>query len=143
MIPPSVVQRKAPKKSSILTLRDVMTKLKPQVTAVPILEPVAVQSRKATTAKTPRPRPTVTKARGLQDHLSISQASTTFPENFSMASTTGRSIASFHSAERDKMRTFMTNLLKQQWESWLRKRCSEPLPVVEIVDNVSVQSEIL
>ena len=86
-----------------------MTKPKPQVTAVPL----------STTTKKQR-----AEVRGLQDQLAISQASSAKRISLLRQQLTAQSQA--FTAERYEMRTFMTNLMRQQRGSrWSRSRCAQ------------------
>ena len=78
----AIIKRKSPTKMSVTTLLDTLAKPKTTGTAIPVvgndqplLAPVVTKPRRAPAAKPQRPRPTVSDVRGLQEQLTISQAS--------------------------------------------------------------------
>jgi len=115
----ATIKRKSPTKMSVATLRDTLAKPKTSGTAIPVvgddqprLAPVVTKPRRAPAAKPQRPRPTVSDVRGLQDQLTISQASDAKQISLLRQQLTAQAQA--FTAERDEMRLFMTNLMKQQ-----------------------------
>jgi len=118
-----------------------MTKLKPAGAALPVivddqppLAPVVVKPRRATAVKPQRPRPTVSDVRGLQDQLTISQASSAKQISLLRQQLTAQ-VQAF-TAESDDIRVFMINLMKQQQE----KQVEAPA-VIDMFDDASVISE--
>ena len=140
------VRRQSPKKTSISTLRDTMAKPKPAgiaVTAVadnqPPLATVGVQPRRAA-AKPARPRPTVSDVRSLQDQLALSQKSSAQQISLLRQQLTAQQQA--FTAERDEMKLFMTNLMKQQRGKQVDAPAPpQSMPVIDMVDDASESSE--
>ena len=146
--PAVAIPRKSPKKLSIAALRETVAKPKTSGTAMPVvgddqplLAPVITKPRRAPAAKPQRPRPTVTEVRGLQDQLTISQASSAKQISLLRQQLTAQAQA--FTAERDEMRLFMTNLMRQQRGEQVEVPTQPAsLPIIDMVDDVSVDSEL-
>ena len=114
-----------------------MAKPKPvgiAVTAVvdnqPPLATGGFQPRRAA-AKPAQPRPTVSDVRNLQDQLALSQKSSAQQISLLRQQLTAQQEA--FSAERDEMRLFMTNLMKQQRGEQVEAPAHpQPMPVIDI-----------
>ena len=138
------IRRQSPKKTSISTLPDTVTKPKPignAVTAVvdnqPPLVTGGVQPRRAA-AKPARPRPTVSDVRNLQDQLALSEKSSV--QQISLLSQQLTAQQQAFSAERDEMKLFMTNLMKQQRGKQVEAPAHPQPPVIDMVDGASGSS---
>ena len=85
-------------------------------------------------------RPTVSDVKSLQDQLSISQVSSA--KQISLLRQQLATQAQAFTAERDEMRKFMTDMMKRQRGELVEETVrSEPLPVIDMVDDASVTSE--
>ena len=126
-----------------------MAKPKLTGTALPVVvddqpppKPVVVQPRRAKppAAKPQRALPTVSEVRSLQDQLSVSQVSSSKQISLLRQQLTAQ--AQTFTAEHDEMRVFMTNLMKQQRGEQVEVPARpESLPLVDMVDDASVDSE--
>ena len=92
----------------------------------------------------PRParkkRPTVSNVKSLQDQLSISQVSSA--KQISLLRQHLATQAQSFTAEREEMRKFMTDMMKRQRGELVEETVrSEPLHVIDMVDDASVTSE--
>jgi len=116
-----------------------MVKPKPQMTAVAHavsdqvpLEPTVGPARKK--------RPTVSDVKSLQDQLSISQVSGAKQISLLRQQLAAQSQA--FTTKRNEMRKFMTDMMKRQRGELVEETVrSEPLPVIDMVDDASVTSE--
>ena len=101
---------------------------------------MVVQPRRAPAAKPQRACSTVSEVRSIQDQLSISEVSSAKKISLLRQQLTAQEQA--FTAERDEMRVFMTNLMKQQRGELVEEPVgSKPLPVIDMVDDASVHSE--
>jgi len=139
------VRRQSPK-TSITTLPDTMAKPKPAGSAVtvvvtnqPSTVPVGVPTRRAA-PKTTKPRPTVAEVRSLQDQLALSQKSSA--QQLSLLRQQLSAQQQAFTAERDEMKLFMTNLMKQQrGEQVDAPAPPQPMPIIDMVDEASESSD--
>ena len=105
----------------------------------PTLATVGVPPKRAA-AKPARPRPTVSEVRSLQDQLAFSQKSSA--QQISLLRRQLTAQAQAFTAERDEMKLFMTNLMKQQrGEQVDAPAPPQPQPVIDMVDDASESSE--